>query len=93
MVKFIRVQRRSNLDDLGLGIIHRDAAGIDVGNESHFVSLPPDRDPAAHSRIWLVDWGARRNDTLAQELWHLHGGDSLRFTLHLTWSVRDILEP
>ena len=39
------VQQRLNLDDPGLDIIHRDAAGIDVGNESHFVSVPPDRDP------------------------------------------------
>lgn len=41
------VQQRLNLDDPGLDIIHRDAAGIDVGNESHFVSVPPDRDPKA----------------------------------------------
>ena len=39
------VQQRLNLDDPGLDIIHRDAAGIDVGNESHFVSAPPDRNP------------------------------------------------
>jgi len=39
------VQQRLNLDDPGLDIIHRDAAGIDVGNESHFVSVPTDRDP------------------------------------------------
>ena len=39
------VQQRLNLDDPGLDMIHRDAAGIDVGNESHFVSVPPDRDP------------------------------------------------
>ena len=39
------VQQRLNLDDPGLDIIHRDAAGIDVGNESHFVSVPPDRNP------------------------------------------------
>lgn len=38
------VQQRLNLDDPGLDIIHRDAAGIDVGNESHFVSVPTDRD-------------------------------------------------
>ena len=41
------VQRRLNLDDPGLDIIHRDAAGIDVGNESHFVAVPPDRDSQA----------------------------------------------
>ena len=39
------VQQRLNLDDPGLDIIQRDAAGIDVGNESHFVSVPPDRHP------------------------------------------------
>jgi transposase len=39
------VQQRLSSDDPGLDIIHRDAAGIDVGNESHFVSVPPDRDP------------------------------------------------
>jgi len=39
------VQRRLNLDDPGLEIMNRDAAGIDVGNESHFVSVPADRDP------------------------------------------------
>jgi len=41
------IQQRLSLDDPGLDIIHRDAAGIDVGNESHFVSVPPDRDPQA----------------------------------------------
>ena len=43
--QYREVQRRLNLDDPGLEIIHRDAAGIDVGNESHFVSVPADRDP------------------------------------------------
>ena len=41
------VERGLNLEDPGLDIIYRDAAGIDVGNESHFVSVPPDRDPQA----------------------------------------------
>jgi transposase len=31
--------------DPGLSVVHADAAGIDVGNESHFVAVPPDRDP------------------------------------------------
>lgn len=29
----------------GLEIVHPDAAGVDVGNESHFVAVPGDRDP------------------------------------------------
>lgn len=31
--------------DPGLSVVHADAAGIDVGNESHFVAVPSDRDP------------------------------------------------
>jgi transposase len=31
-------------DDPGLEIVHRDAAGIDIGNASHFVAVPADRD-------------------------------------------------
>lgn len=36
--------RRLQSPDPGLEIIHRDAAGIDVGSGSHFVAVPPDRD-------------------------------------------------
>jgi hypothetical protein len=31
-------------DDPGLEIVHRDAAGIDIGNASHFVAVPAGRD-------------------------------------------------
>ncbi len=31
--------------DPGLDVVHPDAAGIDIGNASHFVAIPPDRDP------------------------------------------------
>jgi transposase len=31
--------------DPGLTIVHSNAGGIDVGNESHYVAVPPDRDP------------------------------------------------
>ncbi len=37
--------RRLQSQDPGLEIIHRDAAGIDVGGGSHFVAVPPGRDP------------------------------------------------
>ena len=29
---------------LNLDVVHPDAAGIDIGNESHYVAVPPDRD-------------------------------------------------
>ncbi len=31
---------------LGLQIVHPKAAGIDIGNEEHWVAVPPDLDPA-----------------------------------------------
>ena len=37
--------RRVAAADPGLTIVHADAGGIDVGNESHYVAVPPDRDP------------------------------------------------
>src|ERR1039457_839992 len=37
--------RRLASGDPGLTILHANAGGIDVGNESHFVAVPPDRDP------------------------------------------------
>ena len=35
--------RRVVAGDPGLAIVHGNAGGIDVGNESHFVAVPPDR--------------------------------------------------
>jgi transposase len=37
--------QRLQAADPGLTVVHPDAAGIDVGNASHFVAIPPDRDP------------------------------------------------
>src|SRR5260370_39090509 len=44
-----RKQRRETMrkiqsEDLSLEMVHRDAAGIDIGNESHYVAVPPMRD-------------------------------------------------
>ena len=44
-----RKQRRETMrkiqsEDLNLEVIHPDAAGIDIGNESHYVAVPPGRD-------------------------------------------------
>lgn len=38
------VQQRLSATDPGLEIVNRDAAGIDVGNESHYVAVPRGRD-------------------------------------------------
>ncbi len=40
-----KLQRQLVTGDPGLSIVHPNAGGIDVGNGSHFVAVPPDRDP------------------------------------------------
>lgn len=39
------LKRRLYSEDPGLEVVHPDAAGIDIGNESHFVAVPAGRDP------------------------------------------------
>jgi transposase len=36
--------RKIQSEDLSLEVIHPDAAGIDIGNESHYAAVPPSRD-------------------------------------------------
>src|SRR5436309_7003766 len=36
--------RKIQSEELSLEVIHPDAAGIDIGNESHYVAVPPTRD-------------------------------------------------
>src|ERR1700737_2917808 len=36
--------RKIQSDDLSLEVVHPDAAGIEIGNESHYVAVPPTRD-------------------------------------------------
>jgi len=68
--------RRLAGNDPGLSIVHSNAGGIDVGNESHFVAVPPDRDsnPVQEFGCWTADlkrmaaWlKACRIDTVAMQ--------------------------
>jgi hypothetical protein len=36
--------RKIQSEDLSLEVVHPDAAGVDIGNESHYVAVPPTRD-------------------------------------------------
>ncbi len=38
------ITRKIQSEDIRLEVIHPDAAGIDIGNESHYVAVPPTRD-------------------------------------------------
>src|SRR6266403_3048377 len=51
-----RKQRRETMrkiqsEDLRLEVVHPDAAGIDIGNESHYVAVPPTRDSQPVRRL------------------------------------------
>jgi len=68
--------RRLAGNDPGLTVVHSNAGGIDVGNESHFVAVPPDRDPNPVQEFgcWTADlkrmaaWlKACRIDTVAMQ--------------------------
>ena len=51
------LQRRLYAEDPGLDVVHANAAGIDIGNESHFVAVPPARDaePVREFGSWTAD--------------------------------------
>jgi transposase len=38
------MMRKIQSADLSLEVVHPNAAGIDIGNESHYVAVPPDRE-------------------------------------------------
>jgi transposase len=42
----------------GLEVVHPNAAGIDIGKESHFVAVAPARDaePVREFGSWTADW-------------------------------------
>jgi transposase len=51
------LERKLKAEDPGLEIVNRNVAGIDVGNQSHFVALPPGRDPQPVQEFgsWTAD--------------------------------------
>jgi transposase len=68
--------RRVAASDPGLTIVHPNAGGIDVGNESHFVAVPADRDehPVREFGCWtaalneIAEWLIScRIDTVAMQ--------------------------
>jgi hypothetical protein len=57
--------RKIQSEDLSLEVVHPDAACIDIGNESHYVAVPPTRDPNPYvARMYYV--GAEGDGGLAE---------------------------
>src|SRR5450759_4822082 len=52
-----KLQRQFDADSAELIVVHPNAAGIDVGNRSHFVSVSPERDqlPVREFGSWTAD--------------------------------------
>src|SRR6201981_37061 len=51
------MMRQIQIEDLSLEVVHPHAAGIDIGNESHYVAVPPTRDsqPVRHFGCTTVE--------------------------------------
>src|SRR3974377_753576 len=84
------VMRKIQSEDLSLEVVHPDAAGIDIGNESHYVAVPPTRDSTTVRRFGcttaelkaMADWLKQCNiRTIALQATGVYWG-----------SVYDILE-
>ncbi len=52
-----RLAHQLSAEDPGLEVVHRNVAGIDVGNESHWVAVPPgcDPQPVREFGTWTAD--------------------------------------
>lgn len=51
------MQRRLYSENPGLDVVHPNAAGIDIGNESRFVAVPPakEAEPVGEFGSWTAD--------------------------------------
>jgi hypothetical protein len=91
--------RQIQSEDISLEVVHPDAAGIDIGNESHYVAVPPSRDnqpvrcfacTTAELKAmadWLKQCGIR---TVARETKNLPGRKS---GVHAKAAFIDLLGP
>jgi len=67
--------RKIQSEDLSLEVIHPDAAGIDIGNESHYVAVPPSRDSQPVRRFGCTR--AKSDDRLAEAVWDSDHRDAI----------------
>src|SRR6266481_6731906 len=62
------MMRQMQSGDLSLEVIHPDASGIDIGNESHYVAVPPSRDSQPVRWLWLHDRRAEEDGRVADTM-------------------------
>src|SRR5450631_1543857 len=69
--------RRIWSDSPGLEVVHRDAAGIDIGSREHYAAVGPDRDAQPRAELWLFHRGPAPAGGVAQGMWRQDGGDAV----------------
>jgi len=67
------LERQLSVEEAGLEIVNRNVAGIDIGNESHYLAVPAGRDPQPVQELgswtadlermadWLKAWASKRS--------------------------------
>src|SRR5260370_40669095 len=63
------MMRKVQSEDLSSQGVHPPAAGIDIGNESHYVAVPPSRDHQPDRCF-----GCTTADLMTSAEWRRHGG-------------------
>src|SRR5216684_1342279 len=75
--------RKIQSEDIRLEVVHCDAAGIDIGNESHYVAVPPARDGQPVRRF-----GCKSDVQESQWLMKLHTYGLLRNSFRPSQEIR-----
>jgi hypothetical protein len=68
--------RKIQAEDLNLEMVHPHAAGIDIGNESHYVAAPSTRDEQPVQRFGCTA-AELKAMALAEAMWHSHRGPAI----------------
>jgi hypothetical protein len=75
------MMRKMQTEDLSLEVIHPDAAGIDIGNESHYVSVPPSRDSQSVREFGCTTAELKAMARLAEAMQNSNCCDAIHWSL------------
>jgi len=84
------LQQRLSAADPGLEIVHRDAAGIDVGSKSHFAAGAGGAGRTTGAGVRVLDSRLAPDGSVAESLRHSHRGDAVDGVYWI--AVQEVLE-
>ena len=76
--------KKQRQDAVNLEVVHPNAAGIDIGNATHYVAVPPDRDAEPVRSFCVLHRRFEENGRLAGTMPHRHGGAAIHRCLLAT---------